>query len=185
MTIPEIGLKIHVEFLLKCSSLALRRQDTKWFDCMIYRRLRYFVFVFRLAIIIARIPLIFIDLGCWGYQCRHRRLGIWLRCYRSDFSYAILVNLFVLESIRFINQIIMFSSSEATSLTHLTRKVPSKRYERLIVTMDLHKIKKQYPEWTHVLLRVRPTSKPVRENLNRLMVENIDCLFHPFSFNWT
>ncbi|XP_037028365.1 GPI inositol-deacylase [Bradysia coprophila] len=56
--------------------------------------------------------------------------------------------------------------SEATSLTHLTRKVPSRRYERLIITIDLHKIKHQYPAWTHVLLRIRPTIKPLQLNVD-------------------
>ncbi|KAJ6637478.1 GPI inositol-deacylase, partial [Pseudolycoriella hygida] len=61
---------------------------------------------------------------------------------------------------------VMRYCSHATSLTHLTKKVPSKRYERLLLTMDLHKIKQQYPEWTHVLLRVRPTNKPFQLNVD-------------------
>lgn len=45
-------------------------------------------------------------------------------------------------------------------------KLPSQNGERYYVQMDLHKIKAENPTWTHVLLRLLPTDKPVQLNID-------------------
>lgn len=45
-------------------------------------------------------------------------------------------------------------------------KLPSRCGERYVLKLDLHKIKQENPLWTHVLLRVLPTDKPVQLNVD-------------------
>lgn len=45
-------------------------------------------------------------------------------------------------------------------------KLPSLDGERYFVQLDLHKIKSKNPGWTHVLLRLLPTEKPVTLNVD-------------------
>lgn len=33
--------------------------------------------------------------------------------------------------------------------------------KRKLATINLHKIKEEYPDWTHVIVKVSPTRKPV------------------------
>lgn len=52
-------------------------------------------------------------------------------------------------------------SSKATPLYDYTKKVPSQLHSRIQVYMNLHNISKENPKWTHILLRILPTNKPV------------------------
>lgn len=53
-------------------------------------------------------------------------------------------------------------------MTHHVRKLPSKRYSRKILTLDLHKIQDDYPDWTHVVLVLawKPTNEPLQINVD-------------------
>lgn len=57
-------------------------------------------------------------------------------------------------------------SSVAHSLTHFVKKLPSQRYERRVLTLDLHKIQDDHPEWTHVILVLKPTKVPMQLNID-------------------
>lgn len=52
--------------------------------------------------------------------------------------------------------------SRAISLSHYVRKLPSKRFERKTLSLDLHKILEENPTWTHILLTALPTKEPVK-----------------------
>ncbi|XP_055304147.1 GPI inositol-deacylase isoform X2 [Sitodiplosis mosellana] len=52
------------------------------------------------------------------------------------------------------------------SLTHYVKKLPSKRYGRRVLTLDLHKIQDDFPQWSHVLLVLFPTKEPVQINVD-------------------
>lgn len=52
--------------------------------------------------------------------------------------------------------------TRAVSLSHLAQPFPSQRGERTIFMLDLHKIKRKYPKWTHVVLRFLPTSDAMK-----------------------
>lgn len=56
--------------------------------------------------------------------------------------------------------------SKATSLTHLANHLPSAKHERYFLSVDLHKLKRANPNWTHVLLRIAPTRKPIWLNVD-------------------
>lgn len=60
----------------------------------------------------------------------------------------------------------MIHSSTGESLTHYVRKLPSKQFNRKVLTLDLFKIQDDYPEWTHVLLAILPTKEPVKLNID-------------------
>lgn len=57
-------------------------------------------------------------------------------------------------------------SSVGHSLTHYVKKLPSKRYSRRVLTLDLHKIQDDHPEWTHVILVLPPTKEPIQLNID-------------------
>lgn len=57
-------------------------------------------------------------------------------------------------------------SSHGQSLTYLVRKLPSRRYGRKTLTLDLHKIQDDHPDWSHVLLMLQPTKEPVQINVD-------------------
>lgn len=59
-------------------------------------------------------------------------------------------------------------SSTGHSLTHHVKKLPSKRFSRKILTLDLHKIQDDHPDWTHILLVLgrRPTKEPLQINVD-------------------
>lgn len=59
-----------------------------------------------------------------------------------------------------------FYSSKGQSLTHYVRKLPSRRYSRKVLTLDLHKLKGDHPEWSHVLLMLQPTKEPLQINVD-------------------
>lgn len=46
------------------------------------------------------------------------------------------------------------------------KKLPSKRYSRKVLTLDLHKIQDDFPDWTHILLVLLPTREPVQMNVD-------------------
>lgn len=57
-------------------------------------------------------------------------------------------------------------SLNGQSLTHHVRKLPSKRYSRRVLLLDLHKIHDENPEWSHILIMLQPTRKPVQINVD-------------------
>lgn len=57
-------------------------------------------------------------------------------------------------------------SSVGESLTHYVKKLPSKRYSRRVLTLDLHKIQDDHPEWSHIVLTLLPTKEPVQLNID-------------------
>lgn len=57
-------------------------------------------------------------------------------------------------------------SSIGQSLTHYVKKLPSKRYSRKVLTLDLHKIQDDHPEWSHIVLTLLPTKEPVQINID-------------------
>lgn len=56
--------------------------------------------------------------------------------------------------------------AKATSITHLANKLPSLRHERYTASLDLHQLKKEHPEWTHVLIRALPSKEPLQLNVD-------------------
>lgn len=60
----------------------------------------------------------------------------------------------------------MFYSAKATVITQNLTKLPSVNGERYYFQADLHKLKAHNPTWTHVLLRILPTTKRVRINVD-------------------
>lgn len=59
-------------------------------------------------------------------------------------------------------------SSTGHSLTHYVRKLPSKRYSRKSLTLELHKIQDDFPDWTHILLVLawKSTTEPLQINVD-------------------
>lgn len=53
-------------------------------------------------------------------------------------------------------------STSATVISQNLTKLPSQDGERYYLQLDLHKIKAENPTWTHVLLRLLPTDRPVQ-----------------------
>lgn len=48
------------------------------------------------------------------------------------------------------------------------RKLPSKRYSRKSLTLELHKIQDDFPDWTHIILVLawKPTVEPLQINVD-------------------
>lgn len=46
------------------------------------------------------------------------------------------------------------------------KKLPSKRYSRKVLTLDLHKIQDNYPQWSHVILILKTTKQPLQINVD-------------------
>lgn len=57
-------------------------------------------------------------------------------------------------------------SQSGESLTHYVRKLPSKQFNRKVLTLDLFKIQDDYPKWTHVILAILPTKEAVKLNID-------------------
>uniref|UniRef100_A0A182T8C5 GPI inositol-deacylase n=1 Tax=Anopheles maculatus TaxID=74869 RepID=A0A182T8C5_9DIPT len=51
---------------------------------------------------------------------------------------------------------------KATSLTNYTLPVPSSKFDRFGALLDLHALKRVHPAWTHVLVKIPRTIKPVQ-----------------------
>ncbi|XP_040163104.1 GPI inositol-deacylase [Anopheles arabiensis] len=51
---------------------------------------------------------------------------------------------------------------KATSLTNYTLPVPSSKFDRFGALLDLHELKRTNPRWTHVLVKIPRTTKPVQ-----------------------
>lgn len=64
------------------------------------------------------------------------------------------------------NGFVPIFSATGLPLTQYVRKLPSRRYNRKVLTLDLHKIQDDYPEWTHVILRLLPTKEPIQINVD-------------------
>ncbi|RZB38772.1 GPI inositol-deacylase [Asbolus verrucosus] len=60
---------------------------------------------------------------------------------------------------------------EFTHLTHLSEITPSAKYKRRKLTINMHQLMKNNPEFTHVVLRVLPTNEPVVLNVDVYNVE--------------
>lgn len=65
-----------------------------------------------------------------------------------------------------LNPLFLHCSSIGYSLTHYVKKLPSKRYSRRVLTLDLHKIQDDHPKWSHVILLLPPTKEPVQLNID-------------------
>lgn len=59
-----------------------------------------------------------------------------------------------------------YFSTIGHSLMHYVKKLPSKRYSRKVLTLDLHKIQDDFPEWTHIILTLLPTKQPIQINID-------------------
>lgn len=46
------------------------------------------------------------------------------------------------------------------------KKLPSKLYSRRTLSLDLHKIQDDYPQWSHVILILKPTKEPIQINVD-------------------
>lgn len=46
------------------------------------------------------------------------------------------------------------------------RKLPSKRYSRKTLKLDLYKIQNDHPDWSHIILQILPTKEPVQINVD-------------------
>nr|XP_016937172.1 GPI inositol-deacylase [Drosophila suzukii] len=56
---------------------------------------------------------------------------------------------------------------KATSLMHLVQRLPNEdRDPRSIAILDLHNLRKTYVQWTHVLVRLPPSTKRIGYNLD-------------------
>uniref|UniRef100_A0A182P0S5 GPI inositol-deacylase n=1 Tax=Anopheles epiroticus TaxID=199890 RepID=A0A182P0S5_9DIPT len=51
---------------------------------------------------------------------------------------------------------------KATPLTNYTLPVPSSKFDRFGALLDLHELKRFNPRWTHVLVKIPRTTKPVQ-----------------------
>lgn len=51
-------------------------------------------------------------------------------------------------------------------MTHYTRKLPSQRFSRKTLSLDLHKILTDNPDWTHVILVLHPTKATMQLNID-------------------
>lgn len=67
-------------------------------------------------------------------------------------------------------------------ITQNLTKLPSLDGERYFLQMDLHQIKRENPKWTHVLMRILPTDKPVQLNVD--VNEGTDRLVHVTMPKW-
>ncbi|XP_055912888.1 GPI inositol-deacylase [Eupeodes corollae] len=56
--------------------------------------------------------------------------------------------------------------STGQSISHHVEKLPNSKQKRMFVSVDLHKIKKTYPNWTHIVLRIPPTRSNVKLNID-------------------
>lgn len=52
--------------------------------------------------------------------------------------------------------------TQAVSLSHLAQHLPSLLGERTLFMLDLHKIKRKFPKWSHLILRFQPTSDAMK-----------------------
>lgn len=52
------------------------------------------------------------------------------------------------------------------SISHHVEKLPIIIQKRMFVSLDLHRIKKAYPKWTHVALRIPPSKTYVKLNVD-------------------
>lgn len=49
---------------------------------------------------------------------------------------------------------------------HFVRKLPSQRHSRKTLMLDLHSVQSNNPDWTHVIVVLRPTKSSVQLNID-------------------
>ncbi|XP_058983673.1 GPI inositol-deacylase-like isoform X1 [Musca domestica] len=61
---------------------------------------------------------------------------------------------------------------KGTSLSHFVQTIPSHDNYRYMVLLDIHRMLKYYPDWTHILVRLKPTNKPTSLKIDAYSVED-------------